>query len=78
MCMSNLPIEFDENGDPHLAEEADEVDPPACGCGDDVVLDDLDATEAFDDIAATVPDDVLEHLEDAPDAAEPATPTGGD
>ena len=78
MCMSNLPIEFDEHGDPYLAEEAEAVDRPACGCGEDVAVDDLDPAEAFDDIAESVPDDVLEHLDEGPDAAEPATPTGDD
>jgi len=87
MCMSNLPIEFDENGDPHLAEAADEVDRPGCDCGDDVALDDLDPEDAFADIAESMPGDVLEHLEagsdapeppDAPDASDPPTATGGD
>lgn len=29
MCFSNLPIEFDEHGDPYLAEEAETVDRPS-------------------------------------------------
>ncbi len=78
MCMSNLPIEFDEHGDPYLAEEADDVDQPTCGCDDEVALEELDPESAFADIADSVPDDVLEHLEDGPEAADPPTPTGGD
>jgi hypothetical protein len=75
MCMSNLPIEFDENGDPHLAEEADDVDRPACGCGEAAALDDGDPADAYEEIVESVPDDVLDHLEAG---VEPATPAGGD
>ena len=28
MCFSNLPVEFDEDGDPYLADEADDVTSP--------------------------------------------------
>jgi hypothetical protein len=28
MCFSNLPVAFDDEGNPYLAEEAEDVDPP--------------------------------------------------
>jgi hypothetical protein len=31
VCFSNLPLEFDEEGNPYLAEEADEVERPGDG-----------------------------------------------
>ena len=34
MCFSNLPIEFDEQGNPYLAEEADTVNQPGGGTHD--------------------------------------------
>lgn len=78
MCMSNLPIEFDENGDPYLAEAADEVDVPGCGCEDDVALEALDPEAAFEDIVESVPDDVRERLEGPAETADPPTAGGGD
>lgn len=78
MCMSNLPIEFDEQGDPYLAEEAEDVDQPTCGCGEEVALAELNPEDAFADIADTVPDDVLEHLEGGPEEAEPVAVDAAD
>jgi hypothetical protein len=64
MCFSNLPIEFDENGDPSLAAEADDIHRPGCGCEEEVALEDLDPEEAFHDIVESVPEDVREHFKD--------------
>lgn len=69
MCFSNLPIEFDENGDPSLAEEADDVERPGCGC-EEVALEELDPEEAFHDIVASVPEGVRDHLDEAENPPE--------
>ena len=77
MCFSNLPIEFDDEGNPYLAEEAEDVDrPPAseaefestCGCAevtDDVALDDADPEFLYESILETMPSDVRERLTDS-------------
>lgn len=63
MCFSNLPIEFDESGDPYLAEEAEDVEHVAdCGCGTDVAIDEDDPEAVFEAVASTVPEDVREEL----------------
>ena len=60
MCFSNLPIEFDEEGNPYLAEEADEVDAvpeQGCGCGaqaEEVPLEEADPEAMAEDILAAV------------------------
>lgn len=62
MCFSNLPIEFDEDGDPHLAEAAEAVSEPGecdhegsapegtdCGCtGVDTTESDADVIHEAD------------------------------
>jgi hypothetical protein len=93
MCFSNLPIEFDDEGNPYLAEEADEVDrTPAseaesassCGCTDgtdDVALDDADPEALYEEIVETMPSDIHERLTDSSErpvrAAEPERPNSG-
>jgi len=63
MCFSNLPIEFDEAGDPHLAEEAEDVEHVAdCGCGTDIAIDEEDPEAVFEAVASTIPEDVREQL----------------
>jgi hypothetical protein len=68
MCFSNLPVEFDENGDPYLADEADDVTHPDeddqvgaiaddCGCApEDNATIDAAPEEAYDAILAAVPE----------------------
>lgn len=75
MCFSNLPVEFDEEGDPYLADEADEVerpgdvdhDHPACDC--DVETGDVrlsaDPEAAFEAIVGSLPEGARTHLEAA-------------
>jgi hypothetical protein len=84
MCFSNLPIEFDEEGNPRLAEEAEEVERPACGCIDDapaLALDEDDPEEAFEEIVESVPDEVRARLdasgEDESERLEPPRPEAG-
>ena len=72
MCFSNLPIEFDEAGDPYLADEAEDVERVAdCGCETDVGIDEEDPEAVFEAVASTVPESVREELgwavEDATD-----------
>lgn len=81
MCFSNLPVEFDDEGDPYLADEAEEVSQPGvcdhdhagsvpgdCGCGaaDDVTLDEA-PDEAFEEILESVTDATRSHLADGVD-----------
>lgn len=76
MCFSNLPVEFDDQGDPYLADDADEVSEPGecdhdhgdatihgCGCGEaaDAALD-ADPEEAFEEILESVTDATRTHL----------------
>ncbi|WP_049989602.1 hypothetical protein [Natrinema salifodinae] len=77
MCFSNLPIEFDDDGNPYLADEADDVDrpsdadedhPSACGYADvtdDVALDESDPEAIYEEILETMPSDVREQLTDS-------------
>jgi hypothetical protein len=70
-----LRIEFDDDGNPYLADEADAVDRPACGCGEDVpALDEDDPEAAFEAIVESVPEEVRTYLEDD-DRPERSTPT---
>ena len=63
MCFTNLPVEFDENGDPYLAEEADDVEHGTdCGCGADVAIDEDDPEAAFEAVLSSVPESVHEDL----------------
>ena len=63
MCFSNLPIEFDEAGNPYLADEAEDVEHVAdCGCGTDVAIDEEDPEAVFEAVASTVPEEVREEL----------------
>lgn len=73
MCFSNLPIAFDEHGDPYLTDEAEDVGDPGthtttatdCGCGtDDAPLDATDPEDAFADILDSVSDASRMHLTD--------------
>lgn len=63
MCFSNLPIEFDDAGNPYLADEAEDVEHVAdCGCETDVAIDEEDPEAVFEAVASTVPEDVREEL----------------
>jgi hypothetical protein len=63
MCFSNLPIEFDEEGNPYLAEEADDVEHVAdCGCGADVAIDETDPETVYEDIVSSIPESVREEI----------------
>ncbi|WP_306052132.1 hypothetical protein [Natronococcus wangiae] len=72
MCFSNLPIEFDDEGNPHLASEADGVERPgaetesvACDCDDataDVPLEDADPEAMYEAILAEMPREARERL----------------
>jgi division protein CdvB (Snf7/Vps24/ESCRT-III family) len=68
MCFSNLPVEFNEDGDPYLADEADDVTHPdeddqvgaiadECGCAPEAdATIDTAPEEAYDAILAAVPE----------------------
>ena len=90
MCFSNLPIEFDDEGNPYLAEEADDVDRPSgtgaasasasnCGCAnesDDVPLDEADPEAVYEEILETMPRDVRDQLPDSSDRSARAAERG--
>lgn len=64
MCFSNLPIEFDEQGNPTLADDADSVDEfAACGCDETVALETDDPEAAVEAVLSTVPESVREAVE---------------
>jgi len=87
MCFSNLPLEFDEDGNPYLAEEADEVDRPGeggghahdhgdgpagdCGCGAIEAELDADPEGAYEAIVESLPDSARERV-----ASEESPATG--
>ena len=91
MCFSNLPIEFDDEGNPYLADEADDVDRPSsagaesecasasdCGCADesgDVPLNEADPEAVYEELLETMPSDVREQLVDS---SGPTTPDASD
>jgi hypothetical protein len=62
MCFSNLPVEFDEQGNPYLAQEAEEIERA------DATLDETDETleaapyEAYEAILDDMPQSVQEQL----------------
>lgn len=61
MCFSNLPIEFDDEGNPYLAEEADDVEQATdCGCDadSDTGIDESDPEDVFQAVLSTVPESV--------------------
>lgn len=78
MCFTNLPIEIDENGDPYLADDADDIehrseaadrddspDLETYGClGDDpgVPISELDDEDTYAAVMETLPKDVREGL----------------
>lgn len=77
MCFSNLPIEFDDEGNPYLADEAEEVEEPGNrdhqshdhNHDDEVAADtgkapalDADPEAAYAEIVADVPESVREEL----------------
>lgn len=62
MCFSNLPVEFDESGDPYLAAEAEDVEHVDCGCETDVAIAEDDPEAVFEAVASTVPESVREEL----------------
>ena len=62
MCFSNLPIEFDANGDPYLAEEAEDVErPDTVDTRTDEALD-IAPQEAYEAILNGVPRSTRERL----------------
>lgn len=84
MCFSNLPVEFDENGDPYLADDADAITHPgdedsvgdgtdgcACVADADLSLDEA-PEEAYDAILASVPETARSHLTSATGAESDA------
>lgn len=66
MCFSNLPIEFDDEGNPHLADEAEAVDEPGNrddpDDGDEALALDADPEGAYAEIVADIPEYVREQL----------------
>ena len=90
MCFSNLPIEFDDEGNPYLADEADDVDRPSeagaasapasdCGCAnesDDVPLDEADPEAVYEELLETIPSDVRERLSDSSGRSDRAAGRG--
>lgn len=88
MCFSNLPVEFDEDGNPYLAEEAEDVDKPPghvddCGCdlGDSVTDIDLstDPENAYEAILGSLRDDARQHIDtDQPAPRSDAETVGGE
>jgi hypothetical protein len=77
MCFSNLPVEFDEDGDPYLADEADDVTSPGendrigavddeCGCDQnaDAAID-AAPEAAYDAILAAMPETARADLTDS-------------
>jgi O-acetyl-ADP-ribose deacetylase (regulator of RNase III) len=63
MCFSNLPIEFDEEGNPYLAEEADDIEHVTdCGCGTDDGIDEADPEAVFEAVLSSVPEPVREEV----------------
>lgn len=83
MCFSNLPLEFDEDGNPYLAEEADDVARPGerggaghdhgadCGCDTAEADLDTDPEGAYEAIVESLPEGAREHV-----AGETAAVTG--
>lgn len=70
MCFSNLPVEFDEEGNPSLADEAEDVEQPGtcthdgdcnCAADDDEIETDPEAT--YETIVASLPAGAREHVE---------------
>lgn len=70
MCFSNLPVEFDEEGNPYLADEAEDVEQPGtcthdgdcnCAADDDEIETDPEAT--YETIVASLPVDARERVE---------------
>jgi hypothetical protein len=72
MCFSNLPIEFDEQGNPALAEVADTVEDPGTHDHDEHAVDtdevptlDADPEAAYAEIMESVPESVHEEISDS-------------
>jgi hypothetical protein len=74
MCFSNLPVEFDEDGDPYLADEADDVTSPGedrvgavaddCSCAAEKDAIDAAPEAAYDAILAEIPETARSDLTD--------------
>ena len=78
MCFSNLPIEFDDEGNPYLAEEAEKVDQPRdteYGC--EVTLDKTDPEAMYTAILESMPSDVREQVDDPGDSGSSGGRLGG-
>lgn len=80
MCFSNLPIEFDDEGNPYLADEAEEVDEPGTHDREERATDageaplDADPEAAYAEIVECVPESVREVLGEE----HATTESGGD
>jgi hypothetical protein len=64
MCFSNLPIEFDEEGDPYLAEEAERVEQPDAGVGTTDGELDVEPRKTYEAIVGDMPPSARKHLVD--------------
>lgn len=66
MCFSNLPVEFDQEGNPYLADEAEDVDRPdgrtseADRAGPAEI--EADPERAYEAIVNSLPDGAQAHL----------------
>ncbi|MFT4921550.1 MAG: hypothetical protein ACI8XM_000751 [Haloarculaceae archaeon] len=70
MCFSNLPIEFDEQGNPHLVDDAEEDGAEEDGTHEPTGVaeratreDGLDPEHRYDAILDDLPDRAREHLD---------------
>jgi hypothetical protein len=69
MCFSNLPIGFDDEGNPFLAEDVDAIDRPPgsrrdrTGSASSVAPDEANPEAVYVAILETMPNDVRERLD---------------
>lgn len=78
MCFSNLPIEFDDEGNPYLTEEAENVDKPLdreSSC--EVTLDETDPESMYAAILESMPNDVREQIDDSDNSGSSGGRLGG-
>lgn len=80
MCFSNLPIEFDANGDPYLADEAEAVERSDVAEAETNEALDTDPQEAYEVIVGDLPQGAQERLagsDRASDRDDRSVDTGG-
>lgn len=75
MCFSNLPVEFDEHGNPYLADEADDVDRPRAMSDDEPSLDE-DPRGAYAEIVNDLPEGLRASLAAESDGEADSAETG--